>query len=258
MKKIAINSLKVLSSVYLILAAYLYFFQHTLLYFPTQEIAHSYTQETFINQNESIKTIVLHPKQKNAIIYFGGNEENIANTAPYFDKHFPNHAVYMLNYRGYSGSSGVPTQNGIFSDALHLYDSIQSKHNSISTVGRSLGSGVAVYLASQKPIEKLGLITPYDSITNVAKERYAFFPIALLIKDPFDSLSYVSKIKSEILVLLAQTDKVVKHKHANNLINALDEQRTSVKTISNTNHSTIITDLTTYNALKKFMEEKKN
>ena len=106
--------------IYLIAGAVLFFFQRKLLYFPTSKITHGYDTLTLENKNETLEVIVLNAERNRALLYFGGNAEAVVYNAEDFLTAFPLYTVYLLNYRGYGGSSGQPTEAGIFADALAL------------------------------------------------------------------------------------------------------------------------------------------
>ena len=224
---------------YLILGLLLFIFQRNFLYFPSPEYNHQYPSQTFHNEGESIKLIVLNEGKEKAILYFGGNGEAVVNNASDFIKTFPNHTVYLVNYRGYGGSSGFPEEQSILSDALYIYDEIKAKYTGISVIGRSLGTGVATYIASNKNVDKMILITPYDSIENIAQSQYPIFPVSVLLKDKFDSLSRVNQIKARTLIILASHDRVIPVKNSTNLINAFPVAQVNVKTIANSGHNSL-------------------
>ena len=165
--------------IYLLACAVMYLLQRKLIYYPTGKIPHSFTKLKLLNQNETIEVIVLNEGRSEALLYFGGNAEAVIYNAEDFLTAFPLHTVYLFNYRGYGESTGHPTEKGIFSDALLLFDKVQEKHQKISVIGRSLGSGVAVYLASKRPLNKLALITPYDSIKSLGQSKFIIFPVFL-------------------------------------------------------------------------------
>lgn len=152
---------------------------------------------------------------------------------------FPNHTIYTVNYRGYGGSTGSPSQDGLFKDALSIYDHIVKKHQSISAIGRSLGSGIAIHLATQRDIHKLALITPYDSIASVAQATYPVYPISLLLKDHYDSLSMAGKLSSQILMLIAEHDRVIPPAHAYKLAAAIPQPLLTRMIIPMTDHNNI-------------------
>ena len=134
-------------------------------------------------------------------------------------------------------------------DALSIYDEIQDDYQDISIIGRSLGTGVASYLASKRDVLKLALITPFDSIQNVAQARYPMYPMSLLLKDKYNSLKRVPKIKAQTLILIAQNDEVIKRKHSLNLAKKFLSSNLTLKIIKNTNHNSISNNSSYYTYL---------
>jgi len=103
-----------------------------------------------------------------AVLYFGGNAEDVSGSLALMETAFPQQALYLLHYRGYGASSGKPSEEALFADSLALFDQLHKQYPNITVVGRSLGSGVAVHLASLRPVKRLVLVTPYDSIAAIA------------------------------------------------------------------------------------------
>lgn len=113
-----------------------------------------------------------------ALIYFGGNAEDVSLSLPLFSKAFPEYAIYLLHYRGYGGSSGTPSETALRDDAHALFDKVYTEHPSTVVIGSSLGTGVAVHLASQRPASRLILIMSYDSIQDIAAFRFPYIPVS--------------------------------------------------------------------------------
>ena len=210
--------------IYILFGFLLYIKQRNILYLPSSPIPTNFKEVYFDNNGTKIKTFVIHPKQEDAVIYFGGNAENVAYSVIAFEEKLKNHSLYFINYRGYGGSEGKPTEKGIYSDALFIYDQIKKHHKNISIIGRSLGSGVATYLASKRPIKKLVLVTPFDSIRSVAQEIFPVYPMNILLKDKYDSVSRVFKITTKkILIIQGAKDKIVPPPHTQRLFDAFNK-----------------------------------
>jgi len=246
--------IKLLLLAYLTYGVLLFINQRDLLYAPTDKTDHIFNEVIFHNDKESINVIVVNDKKEKAILYFGGNGDTVARSAFAFDRFFPEHTVYLVNYRGYGGSSGEPTEKGIYADALTVFDQIRSKHSDISVLGRSLGSGVATYLARKREFEKLVLITPYDSAQSMAQERFPLYPMSILLKDKYDSVSRVKNIDTKTLVILAEKDNVITMKHSQKLIDAFPASKVDVKIIEGVGHNTILRDDRYYHVLQKFIQ----
>ena len=252
MKRKTFKTMIYLLLIYLLTCAVMYFLQRKLIYFPTRKIPHNFSQLELVNQNESIEVIILNEGKNDALLYFGGNAESVIYNAEDFLTSFPLHTVYMLNYRGYGQSTGHPTEKGIFSDTLLLFDKVQEKHQNISVIGRSLGSGVAVYLASKRPLNKMALITPYDSIKSLGQSKFIIFPVFLLLKDKYDSLRRVKHIQAKTIALVAENDEVIPKKHSLRLINAFPPEQITAITIKNSGHNDISFKEEYYRHLKDF------
>lgn len=254
MKNFLIAFIKLLLLVYITFGIVLFINQRDLLYAPTDKINHLFKEVIFHNDKESISVIVVNDKKEKAILYFGGNGDTVARSAFAFDRFFPEYTVYLVNYRGYGESSGEPSEKGLYSDALTIFDKIRSKHSDISVLGRSLGSGVATYLASKREFEKLVLITPYDSVLSIVQERFPVYPMSILLKDKYDSVARAKDIETKTLVLIAEKDSVITMAHSQKLIDAFRASKVDVKIIEDVGHNTILRDDRYYQALQKFMQ----
>ncbi len=226
--------------VYAAFCAYLYLAQRSFIYFPTPE-ARNVTAEDlrFELDGEIVQVWRLNADGDDAIIYFGGNAEDVALNIGQFTSLLPGKAIYLVNYRGYGASTGRPTETALVADALALYDRVSPSHGKISVMGRSLGSGIAAQLAASRNVERLVLITPFDSMVNVARSAYPIFPVSLLLKDRYDSLSRAKDISSPALILIAGRDEFIPMKSSRNLAAALKSGMTTVTVIDDAGHNTI-------------------
>ncbi len=240
---------------YVGMGLFLYMNQRDFLYFPTPDVSTPYAEMALQNEGASINVIVLNKGYENAILYFGGNAESMAGSSDYIAQQFPTFTVYLMDYRGYGGSTGEPTEEGLYSDALKLYDTIKPKHNRISIGGRSLGSGIATYVAAHREVSKLALITPFDSIVNVAQGRYPLYPVSLLLHDKYDSESRVKKIKAKTFIVMAQNDGIITSEYTQKLIDAFDPVQLKVTVIKNRGHNDISSDARYYKIMQDFIGE---
>jgi pimeloyl-ACP methyl ester carboxylesterase len=197
----------------------------------------------------------LHPDAQPALIYFGGNGEDVGANAHDFDAAFPDRAIYFVNYRGYGGSTGRPTEAALISDARTIYDQISTKHERIIVMGRSLGTGVATALASLRPVEGLVLVTPYDSIANVAAGRYPWLPVHWLINDPYDSSVRIGRVKAPVLVLVAARDESILRLRSDALIAAIPAGLGHSVVIARATHNDLETFPAYWAALKAFIAQ---
>ncbi|MCW8329199.1 lysophospholipase [Photobacterium sp. SDRW27] len=214
--------------------------QRKLLYFP-QPASDIYGEANihFDINGELLNGWVLNEGQAKALIYYGGNAENIEANIPFFEAVLPAYTVYLIPYRGYGDNAGVPTEQALYSDAVHIFQQIKARHESISLMGRSLGSGIATYVAANRKVDKLVLVTPFDSIENVAKDIYWMLPVSLFIKDKFRSAEHVKDITAKTYIFVAENDQVIPRARTERLIALFNEQLVEVIVVSGAGHNTI-------------------
>jgi len=239
---------------YVGLGVYIYLIQRDYIYFPVGPVSHIYEEQVFKNDNESIRVTVLNRKNRDAIIYFGGNAEAVDFNASKFSSLFQNHAVFLVKYRGYGGSTGKPEEAALYSDALHIFDRIKPEYTNISIIGRSLGSGVATLVASKRKIHKLVLITPFDSLYGIAQKAFPIYPTALLLKEKYDSYSRASTITADTLIISAEFDHIVDKEHTNRLVGQFPPSQVNHEIIRDRGHNTISDNEKYYSLLKDFFK----
>ena len=206
---------------YIAICFLLFIFQRQMIYFRTSEVSVPGVAHTVLDTGEvRIKVWTLNPGKEKALIYFGGNAENVAYNIDDFRVIFPEHTVYLVNYRGYGGSSGSPSEEGFQSDALLTYDHFGKQHSSVSVMGRSIGAAVATHLATKRDIEKLILVTPFDSAVNVGKKFYPFLPIDLILQERLDAAGMAPAITIPTLIVAAADDEIIPSESTENLVKA--------------------------------------
>ncbi len=228
-----------------LMSAYLYLYQEKFLFIvtPITEDSLDWTRTGVVNTEEiKVKTrdgVKLHgwlvkntrAEKTPLVIYFGGNAEE-ASSFVMESKRFRGWGVLSMNYRGYGLSNGTPSEKNLFNDALEIFDRVAKRDDIEETMvvamGRSLGTGVAVHLASKRPLAGVILVSPYDSMTRVVKGMYPFLPVSLLLRHHFDSLSRAPGIKAPLLALAGTEDTLIKPERTKKLVNAWGGERTLI------------------------------
>ncbi len=248
--------LLVLFGIYLLISAFLYLYQRRLIYYPTAADPHFGAEEiTIDNDGLRLHGWILYPGKRRAVIYFGGNSEPITQNGGLFKTLFEDHSVYLIDYRGYGKSEGKPSEAGLFADALAIFDFLCQRHQSIAAYGRSLGSGVAVYLAANRPLERLILLTPYDSIMALARKLYPLFPVRLLLRDRFDSTARAGDIEIPVLMVTAEHDRVIPLPHSLALRQRLERAQLSYTMIDGAAHDDIVEFTQFHVAVNRFVAD---
>ena len=226
-----------------------------MLYYPSLRAASSPADVIWLeNEGQTLKVWYVKSDSRKALIYFGGNAEDVSFSVAELTKLFPQHSLFIPHYRGYGGSSGKATEQALYSDAMALFRQAAEAYDSIVVMGRSLGTGVAVYLASHKAVNSLILVTPFDSMTQLASSYYPFVPVSLLLKDKFESLSRAADINIPTLVLIAEQDEVIPRKNSDRLVAGLNPSFTNVEVISGAGHNNIETSPLYDTAVKSFID----
>ncbi|TQV85746.1 alpha/beta hydrolase [Exilibacterium tricleocarpae] len=226
---------------YVLLCLLLGLSQRRLLYFPqAAEPVRQAEGISFDNAGIMLRGWVLNPGRDRAVLYYGGNAENVEYNIDFFRAVLPEYSVYLIPYRGYGNSDGSPSEAGFYSDALYIHDQVRPRHTSVALIGRSLGSGVATYVAAERDVERVLLVSPFDSVENLAKQRFRIFPVGLLLVDKYRSYERARRIDAPVLVLIAENDQVVPRPRTDALLAAFTpEQQVEAVVIKNAGHNDI-------------------
>jgi pimeloyl-ACP methyl ester carboxylesterase len=203
---------------YLGLCAALYARQRKLLYAPMPGTADGVARTQRLYEQGPRVLVSVREAEGPAIVYYGGNKEDVSQSLPQFEAAFPNHALYLLHYRGYGGSEGVATETDLYRDALALFDHAHRRHREVIVVGRSLGSGLAVRVASVRRAARLVLVTPYDSIVGIAAGQYPWAPVSLILKDRYESFRYAPRVNAPTRIIVADGDKLIPRESSERLL----------------------------------------
>jgi pimeloyl-ACP methyl ester carboxylesterase len=218
----------------------LYVRQRSMIYYPHGEVKAANLEPLWLsNQGHRIKIWQGAPEQRTAVLYFGGNAENVIHSMAELHSLYPESTLYLMNYRGYGGSTGSPSEEALFSDALALYDEVADSHDQVIVMGRSLGTGVALYLADSRPVKALILVTPYESMVALASTYYPFLPVNPLLKDRYESYLRAPRIKVPVLALVAERDEVIPAKISAGLIKAFSKANLEKVVVERAGHNTI-------------------
>lgn len=166
------------------------------------------------DKNVALQGMLFAPKNgrsKGLVIGFGGNAQDAEELGQDLAARFSDLHVAVFHYRGYGPSTGKPSEQAVLADALTIFDMLKAKlePEAVFAYGVSLGSGVAAYLADQRPLSGVFLITPYDSIEAVAKASYPWLPVGLLLKHRFRSIDFLRDNSTPIAIIAAEMDEVV-------------------------------------------------
>ena len=207
--------------IYLTITFILYYSQRSLLYHPSEN---NYSGDKLIVPidkvkiltDDNIELIAWHHKKKGnykTILFLHGNAGSLENRIHKIN-HFNDMDVNFLivAWRGFSGNKGKPTENGLYIDAKSAVKWLKNKgvnEEDIIIYGESLGTGVGTEIAQNKNFAGIILESPFTSMVDAGADKYPIFPIRFLLKDKYESDKKIKNIKSPILIMHGEVDKIV-------------------------------------------------
>ena len=227
--------------IYLLVVAAVYLGQRHLIFRPDTgrpvlgALAQLGVREVTLATADGLSLLAWYlPPSENApiIVYFHGNGGHIGYRSPRLEQFAAaGFGVLMLEYRGYGGNPGAPSEAGFYSDAQAALDFLAGQ--GIAPVrrvfyGESLGTGVAVRMAALSKPVALVLEAPFTSVADVAQDRLPWLPARLLVSDRFDSLALIGEVKAPILVMHANDDPIVPVRFGRALFAAAPEPKESL------------------------------
>ena len=243
----------------------LYFLQEKLLFLPTvlkQGYVFEFSQpfeELFLKTDDNTVINAIHFKVENpkgVILYFHGNAGDLSRwgeVTEYFVA--MEYDVLVMDYRTYGKSIGSLSEQAFYDDAQYCYNYLKARYteNEIVVYGRSLGTGIATYVASRNNPKQLILETPYYSITDVAASRFPMFPVAKLLKYKFPSFKYVAQVKCPISIFHGTEDEVIPFRSAKKLFEIAPKPLTAFVEIEGGNHGNLIDFELYHSQIKKIL-----
>lgn len=258
---------------WMIFVSLVYLFQYQVLYTDSHVRKNFYEQiqlqeDQFENINlvtsdhVNLQGYLYKTKKKETtplVIYFAGRGEEATNIAEYASKIKDGWALAFINYRGCGLSTGRQNNELLFSDAALIYDYFSKRddidHNNIVIISHSLGTGVAIHLASQRNVKGIILSCPYDKYVNgVIQDKLPLIPTKLLIKEEYNSVSIAQKLKVPVLFLLAEDDTTVIKSRSMELFNQWGSKAEKLSVIKGTNHENITFNDVTWENINCFLD----
>ncbi|MEP6749396.1 MAG: alpha/beta fold hydrolase [Bacteroidota bacterium] len=229
-RKIIFRWIKIILMLYGLIGIAIYYLQDTILFHP-EKIGknNSYNisvphKEINIPYNDSaninIIQFVTAAPPKGVVLYFHGNRKNIAWYAKYAPNFTKNgYEVWMIDYPGYGKSTGALTEQRLYDYAEQLYRLAASRFakDSIILYGKSMGTGLATYIASRKNCKELILETPYYSITSLAAHYFPIYPVSRIIHYKIPSYQYLQKVIVPVTIFHGTSDGVIPYSNAEKL-----------------------------------------
>lgn len=192
-------------------------------------------KETLLATPDGNRLVAWHAAAKPGqptLLYFHGHAGNLAGRASRIAR-FKDEGwgVFMLSYRGFSGSSGLPSEENNVTDGMLAYEKLLElgvKPSDLFVYGESLGSGVAVQVAARKPVAGLVLDAPYTSMAEIAQQRFPIFPVRAVMRDRYESDRRIGQVHVPVLIMHGEKDDIVPVEQGKRLAALAAEPKTLV------------------------------
>ena len=164
---------------------------------------------------ETLRGVHIPPASPRAgapiVLGFGGNAWNAGTAADYLHRLYPETDVVAFHFRGYAPSTGTPSAAALKADALLIHDELARRFpgRPLVAVGFSIGSGAAAYLASERRLAGLILVTPFDALEKVAAGHYPWLPVRLLFRHPMPAAEWLRESQVPAAILAAERDTLI-------------------------------------------------
>ncbi len=248
---------------YIFVCVLVYIFQERLIFFPTYldknyQFRFKNCEEIYIknnNENDKLHALLFRNKQKKSekvVLYFhgnGGSLDSWGNVATDFTNQ--GYDILIVDYRTYGKSRGKISQKNLFDDAKSCFEFLKNeyKENNITIFGRSIGTGIATYLASETKPERLILETPYYNFQSLIAHHVPFLPVFLILRYPFSSHQYIKKVNCPIYIFHGTEDKTIPYQFGKQLANSIPKE--NFITIAQGTHN----DLSTFPMYQQKLKE---
>lgn len=230
----------IISAIYLATIGASYFLQRDLLFYPNSlriapralGLADVTEIELATADGEHLIAWYAPPGDgQPTLFYLHGNAGSLSHRADRVRLYRANgYGLFMLAYRGFSGSSGAPTEENMVADALMAYDRLKGfgpGDEEIVVYGESLGTAVAVQVAANRQPGGLVLESPFSSAVDVGAYLYPFLPVHWLLRDRFESEKHIHRVKAPLLVLHGEDDRIVPARFGRKLFAAAQVPKTA-------------------------------
>ena len=252
--------------IYVMIGSLLYFLQEKMLFMPTvlaKNFDYKFNtpfDELFLTTADDAIINAIHFKTENpksVILYFHGNAGNLSSwgaVGEYFVE--LDYDVFIMDYRTYGKSTGKLSEAAFYKDAQFCYDYLKQHYpdSEIILYGRSLGTGIATYLASKNKVKLLILETPYFNMVEVAKSHFPFLPINSLLRYKFPTNEFITSVTCPVVVFHGNEDEVVPFSSGKKLFEVLPKSQGTFIEIEGGSHNNLMEFEAYRNGIRKVLK----
>lgn len=211
-KKLLLNLLLA----YIAIGIFLYAFQTNIIYQPSDQDFYNcqgfsdYTPTQINSTRAYVKTNIDNTTPDQVLVYFHGNAGRACDRSPLkylFDQ--LDKTIIFVEYTGYGNSTKKPSKKNLLQDSKNIAEHVIKNYDQATIIGQSIGSIIASHSANLSNSTQLILISPFNSIQQIASQRYSIYPINLMLKEDYNAKTYLENYKGNIKIIHAKQDYVV-------------------------------------------------
>jgi fermentation-respiration switch protein FrsA (DUF1100 family) len=227
-----------LALLYISACAYMYFAQDSLIFKPTYETdpvekIFPSASELFINTPHGNRLQTWYKPAKpgqETLVYLHGNARNLSTRGRLINiLSEDDRGLLIFSWGGFGQSTGTPSEISFYDDARAVFDWLAKEHNLNSSdliiYGESLGTGVAVQLATERDFKGVILAAPYTSIAQMAAEDYPWLPVNLLLNHRFDSIDKIESVEEPLVIMHSTDDDTIPYEQGEKLFEVATEPK---------------------------------
>ncbi|MDD4053036.1 MAG: alpha/beta hydrolase [candidate division Zixibacteria bacterium] len=259
----------VLVLICVVVLAAIYFFQDSLLYFPTRQVRGTPGQIGLAFEDVTLETkdavsidgwYIPADSAKATILFCHGNAGNIGDRLESIAQfHRMGLAVFIFDYRGYGKSTGSPSEQGIYLDAEAAWDYLTGAKGidpkTVVILGRSLGGAIATWLAAEHRPGALIVESSFTSLRDIAARHYPFLPIRLLLRYQYNNKETITRVTAPVMIAHSPDDNLVPYRQGEAIYAAANEPKEFLKLSGSHNDSFLQSAQLYENSLSSFIEK---
>ncbi len=222
-----LNLLIIVIIAYILFGLFLYIFQNSLIYYPTnQDFYNCPGFHSYEAKNMNGTRFYLKEQSEDVIIHYHGNAGSTCDRSTikeYFET--SNKSLIFVEYAGYSNDPRSPNKELIKKDVENIQKFAEEKYNKIYVYGQSIGTGAASYHAKTGRADKLILTTGFSSLKEVAQSKYRIYPASLLLKENYDNKKWLEDYKGDVVFFHGDKDNIIPHRFSKELYESLNTNK---------------------------------
>ena len=241
---------------YLIFGVLVSYYQESIIYLPnSQDFAHCPGLEGAQNLTSNGTRLYFKEVGQKIVVIYHGNAGSACDRA-YLASFFENagYSYVVTEYTGYSNDKTPPSHAAIKADVRHTIDFIE-KHGftDVTVFGESIGTGVASYHISQKPPTSVILVSPFTNLIDVARNRFWYYPVSLLVTNAFDNEELLTLYHGRLLILHGTEDSIIPTQLGKRLFEKVNTPNKKLVLIEGAGHNTMYEFPDTIASMEEFI-----